>query len=89
VVVVEGIHAFRPAVQQRYQLRVFIHADEPTLIAMRACANVKKRGMDVAEAGRHINAELEDFRRYILAGQAAAHIRLSVVPTFDYQVDDA
>lgn len=78
VLIVEGIHAFHPAVLVHAPLRVVLHADEATLKALRARANVVKRGMDPDDARRRIDAEYEAFCRHVLPRLASAEVQVSV-----------
>jgi len=84
VIVLEGIHALHPAILRRVHLRIFIDSDENTLKAMRCRANMVKRGMDESAAVRHIDAELEEYKKYVLPGKAAAHLHFGVDCHFDY-----
>jgi uridine kinase len=88
VIVIEGIHAFHPAIPRRRCLRIFIHSDEATLRTMRARANVGKRGMDEVEAWKRIDSELEDFRNFVMPGRDSADIRVAVSAQFDYAIED-
>jgi len=86
VVVVEGIHAFHPAVSKALHLRVFIDADESTLRALRARANVSKRGMNAADALARIDKELEDYRAFTLPFKSQADFVVNVNTEFEYSV---
>ncbi|HTA64635.1 MAG TPA: hypothetical protein VK753_03945 [Xanthomonadaceae bacterium] len=86
VIVVEGIHAFHPSIASAHHLRVFIDADEPTLRAMRLRANIDKRGMDPTQAAKRIDAELEDYRRYIVPMKSRADVSVTVSCDFDYAI---
>jgi uridine kinase len=88
VIVIEGIHAFHAVIRERCCLRVFIHSDEETLRAMRARANVSKRGMNDADAWKLIEAELREFRDFILPGKTLAHVCVSVSLTFEYAIEE-
>ena len=86
VVVVEGIHAFHPAVSKALHLRVFIDADESTLRAMRARANVSKRGMSAIDSHARVDKELEDYRAFTLPLKSQADLVVKVNMEFDYSV---
>lgn len=86
VVVVEGIHAFHPAVSKALHLRVFIDSDESTLRAMRARANVSKRGMSVVDSHARIDKEWEDYRAFTLPLKSQADLLVKVSTEFEYSV---
>ncbi len=86
VIVIEGIHAFHPAVSKALHLRVFIDADESTLRAMRARANVSKRGMSPIDAHARLDKELEDYRAFTLPLKSHADLVVTVNTEFEYSV---
>lgn len=86
VVVIEGIHAFHPAIASALDLRVFIDSDEDTLRTMRVRANIAKRGMSVADAHARIDGELDDYRAFTLPLKAQADITVRVNMNFQYTV---
>lgn len=89
VIVIEGIHAFHAAIRKHCSLRIFIHSDDLTLKAMRARANVVKRSMEQADARARIDAELEEFRTYVLPGRAFANVCVGVSSTFEYSMQES
>jgi uridine kinase len=88
IVVIEGVHAFNDAIWRFCHLRMFIDADEGTLRAMRARANVRKRGMSGAEAMARIDNEFEEYRTYVLPRKRLANIFANVSLEFEYDVED-
>ena len=86
VIVIEGIHAFHPAVSKALHLRLFIDADESTLRAMRARANVAKRGMSEIDSHARVDKELEDYRAFTLPLKAQADLLVRVNMDFEYSV---
>lgn len=87
VIVVEGIHAFHPTIAKALDLQVFIDSDEGTLRAMRARANVAKRGMSPADARARIDEELADYRAFTLPLKVQADITVRVNMDFEYTVN--
>lgn len=86
VIVIEGIHAFHPAISKALHLRVFIDADESTLRAMRVRANVSKRGMSATDSHARVDKEMEDYRAFTLPLKSQADLVVEVNTEFEYSV---
>ena len=86
VLVVEGIHAFHPAIENRFLLKIFIDSDELTLREMRQRANVSKRGMNPKDAVFRIQSEWNDFSFIVLPQKHLANIVVHVSRNYEYAI---
>lgn len=84
VLVVEGIHAFHPTIEKRFLLKIFIDSDELTLREMRQRANVRKRGMNLQDAGSRIQSEWDDFCFTVLSQKHLANLVIHVSRDYEY-----
>lgn len=85
ILVVEGIHAFHPAVAERMHLKVFIESDEATLRDMRYRANMHKRGMSAMDARARSQAEWQDYSALVRPLFTSADLVVQVDRHFNYQ----
>lgn len=84
VLVVEGIHAFHPAVEKSFLLKIFIDSDELTLREMRLRANVRKRGMNLQDATSRIQIEWDDFCSTVRPQKNLANFVVHVDREYNY-----
>ena len=84
VLVVEGIHALNPKIEQRFMLKVFIDSDETTLREMRQRANVVKRGMNQIDAVSRIQSEWDDYSSMVLPQTQLANLVVHVNNEYEY-----
>ncbi|MBI3375291.1 MAG: hypothetical protein HY017_26525 [Betaproteobacteria bacterium] len=88
IIVIEGIHAFHEAIWKLCHLRIYIDSDDQTLRSMRTRANVRKRGMNDAEASKRIDKEFDEYHAHVWPKRTLANISVNVSLTFEYTIQE-
>jgi uridine kinase len=84
VVIIEGIHAFHPALSTHLDYRIFIDADDDVLRTLRINGNRTKRGMELDDAVRRVDHEFAEFRQFIAPQKSLADALVSVSSDYSY-----